>query len=79
MGSKRSLDRMQALRQRLYDGMRAKGITGAGADEIWDKIKSFASFGFPDHPPNRHVSEPKAGRDDKQCWITRHARAGPLA
>jgi error-prone DNA polymerase len=48
MGSKRSIERMQALRQRLYDGMAAKGIVGAAADDIWEKIKSFAAFGFPE-------------------------------
>jgi error-prone DNA polymerase len=48
MGSKRSVERMQALRQRLYDGMAAKGITGPAADDIWEKIKSFAAFGFPE-------------------------------
>jgi error-prone DNA polymerase len=48
MGAKRSVQRMEALRQRLYDGMKAKGITGAAADDIWEKIKSFASFGFPE-------------------------------
>jgi error-prone DNA polymerase len=48
MGSKRSVERMEALRQRLYDGMAAKGITGAAADDIWEKIKSFAAFGFPE-------------------------------
>jgi error-prone DNA polymerase len=48
MGSKRSVERMQALRQRLYHGMAAKNITGAAADDIWEKIKSFAAFGFPE-------------------------------
>jgi error-prone DNA polymerase len=48
MGSKRSVERMEALRQRLYDGMTAKGITGSAADDIWEKIKSFAAFGFPE-------------------------------
>jgi error-prone DNA polymerase len=48
MGSKRSVERMQALRQRLYDGMVAKSITGPAADDIWEKIKSFAAFGFPE-------------------------------
>jgi error-prone DNA polymerase len=48
MGSKRSLERMQALRQRLYNGMHAKGIVGPAADDIWEKIKSFAAFGFPE-------------------------------
>jgi error-prone DNA polymerase len=46
MGSKRSQEKMAALRARLYDGMRANGITGDAADEIYDKIKAFAAFGF---------------------------------
>jgi error-prone DNA polymerase len=46
MGSKRSDARVEALRQRLYDGMADNGITGAAADEIVDKIKAFAAFGF---------------------------------
>jgi error-prone DNA polymerase len=46
MGSKRSEARIDALRQRLYDGMAANGITGDDADEIVDKIRAFAAFGF---------------------------------
>ena len=46
MGSKRSHERMEDLRQRLYDGMARNGIVGAAADDIYLKIKSFASFGF---------------------------------
>ncbi|HVT65626.1 MAG TPA: error-prone DNA polymerase [Mycobacteriales bacterium] len=46
MGSKRSEARIAALQQRLYDGMAANGITGADADEIFEKIHAFASFGF---------------------------------
>jgi error-prone DNA polymerase len=46
MGSKRSQEKMAALRTRLYDGMRANGITGDTADDIYDKIKAFAAFGF---------------------------------
>jgi len=46
MGSKRSDARIDALRQRLYDGMAANGITGIAADEIFEKIRAFASFGF---------------------------------
>ena len=46
MGSKRSEAQIDALQQRLYDGMAANGITGAAADEIVDKIKAFAAFGF---------------------------------
>ena len=46
MGSKRSKDRIDAMRIRLYDGMASKGITGRMADEIFEKIKAFAAFGF---------------------------------
>jgi error-prone DNA polymerase len=46
MGSKRSHERMEALRQRLYDGMAANGITGQVADDIYTKIRAFAAFGF---------------------------------
>ena len=46
MGSKRSRDKIDAMRIRLYDGMRANGITDAKADEIYEKIQAFASFGF---------------------------------
>jgi error-prone DNA polymerase len=46
MGSKRSKDKIDAMRIRLYDGMAAKGITGRIADEIFEKIKAFAAFGF---------------------------------
>jgi error-prone DNA polymerase len=46
MGSKRSMAKIDALQQRLYDGMAANGITGAEAEVIVDKIRAFASFGF---------------------------------
>ena len=46
MGSKRSRDRIDAMRIRLYDGMAANGITGEIADRIYEKIQAFASFGF---------------------------------
>jgi error-prone DNA polymerase len=46
MGSKRSRDRIEAMRIRLYDGMAANGITGATADSIYEKIQAFAAFGF---------------------------------
>jgi error-prone DNA polymerase len=46
LGSKRSGEKIEILRQRLYDGMAANGITGATAEEIVEKIKAFASFGF---------------------------------
>jgi error-prone DNA polymerase len=46
MGSKRGVERIDALRIRLYDGMAANGITGAVADDIYARIQAFASFGF---------------------------------
>ncbi|MGY6499429.1 MAG: error-prone DNA polymerase [Acidimicrobiales bacterium] len=48
MGSKRSRDRMERLRRRLYDGMAERGITGDVADAIFDKLAAFANFGFPE-------------------------------
>ena len=48
MGSKRSRERMQRLRQRLYDGMAERDITGEVADQIYEKLAAFANFGFPE-------------------------------
>ncbi len=48
MGSKRSAERMEALRVRFYAGMAERGITGAVADEIFSKMAAFANFGFPE-------------------------------
>ena len=48
MGSKRSVERMEALKGRFYEGMAANGITGATADTIFDKLAAFANFGFPE-------------------------------
>ncbi|WP_375488695.1 error-prone DNA polymerase [uncultured Jatrophihabitans sp.] len=46
MGSKRGVERIDAMRERLYEGMRANGLAGPVADEIYEKIKAFAAFGF---------------------------------
>jgi error-prone DNA polymerase len=48
MGSKRSADRMERLRARLFDGMATRGIIGPIAEEIWEKLRAFANFGFPE-------------------------------
>ena len=42
MGSKRSRDKIEQMRIRLYDGMAANGITGPTADDIYEKIQAFA-------------------------------------
>jgi error-prone DNA polymerase len=48
MGSKRSVERMEALRGRFFAGMERNGITGPTADAIFDKLAAFANFGFPE-------------------------------
>jgi error-prone DNA polymerase len=46
MGSKRGVERISSLRDKLYAGMASNGIDGDLADEIYDKIEAFANFGF---------------------------------
>ena len=49
MGSKRSPERMDRLKGRLYQGMaELHGITGEVADRIYEKLYAFADFGFPE-------------------------------
>ena len=48
MGSKRSAARMERLKDRLYAGMRERGISGDIADELYVKMKAFANYGFPE-------------------------------
>ncbi|MGW0248793.1 error-prone DNA polymerase [Nocardia goodfellowii] len=49
MGSKRSPERMERLKERFYQGMRDQhGITGEVADRIYEKLYAFANFGFPE-------------------------------
>lgn len=46
MGSKRGVERIESVKQKLYAGMERRGITGDLADSIYVKILSFANFGF---------------------------------
>lgn len=46
MGSKRGVERIEKVKDKLYAGMTAKGITGDRADAIYVKILSFSGFGF---------------------------------
>ncbi|MGH3934881.1 MAG: error-prone DNA polymerase, partial [Pseudonocardiaceae bacterium] len=48
MGAKRSTERMQRLRGRLFDGMARHGIVGEPAEKIYTKLLAFANFGFPE-------------------------------
>lgn len=46
MGSKRGVERIEKVRDKLYAGMARRGLTGDRADAIYAKILSFANFGF---------------------------------
>lgn len=48
MTHKRSDEEMGKLREEVYAGMAATGISGPPADEIWEKLQGFAAFGFPE-------------------------------
>lgn len=48
MGSKRSRQRMEALHARLIGGMAERGIDEETAEQIYDSLKAFADFGFPE-------------------------------
>ncbi len=48
MTHKRSEKAMGRLKDDVFSGMAANQITGAAADEIWEKLQGFASFGFPE-------------------------------
>ncbi len=46
MGSKRGVERIESIKEKLYAGMERRGLTGQAADAIYVKILSFANFGF---------------------------------
>jgi error-prone DNA polymerase len=48
MAAKRSRQRMERLRSRLYEGMAERGVVGDVADAIWEKLAAFANYGFPE-------------------------------
>ncbi len=48
MGSHRSRDKMERLRERLFDGMARRGITGDVATAVYDTMAAFANYGFPE-------------------------------
>ncbi|MDI6097931.1 error-prone DNA polymerase [Actinoplanes sp. NEAU-A12] len=48
MGAKRSMEKMERIRKRLYEGMAANGIAGELADELFVKLSAFANYGFPE-------------------------------
>lgn len=46
MGSKRGVERIDKLREKLYRGMREKGLSEADAAKMYARIEAFADFGF---------------------------------
>ena len=48
MAAKRSAQRMERLRERLYAGMAERGVTGEPADTVYRALAAFANFGFPE-------------------------------
>ena len=46
MGSKRGIERIESLREKLYEGMARHGLSPEESDAIYLKIQSFANFGF---------------------------------
>ena len=48
MGSKRSAERMERLKVKLFAGMAERGITEEIAEQIYVKLAAFANYGFPE-------------------------------
>ncbi len=48
MTHKRSDEAMARLRTEVFAGMESNGVAGPAAEEIWEKLQGFASFGFPE-------------------------------
>ncbi|GAA2466599.1 error-prone DNA polymerase [Winogradskya humida] len=48
MGSKRSAEKMERIKRRLYEGMAERGIVGELADDLFVKLSAFANYGFPE-------------------------------
>ncbi len=48
MSAKRSTEKMLALKQRLLSGMAANDIPAELAEEIYQKLEAFSSYGFPE-------------------------------
>ena len=48
MGHKRSRERMQAMREKLIDGMVGNGIDASAAERLFHMLEGFADYGFPE-------------------------------
>lgn len=67
MSAKRAPERIEELRQRLLDGMAARGIRDDVAEDVYDKILGFASFGFPESHAQSFAHLVYAS-----AWLKRH-------
>jgi error-prone DNA polymerase len=48
MSAKRSGERMARLRDRLFAGMAARGVSAAVSEQVYAALAAFANFGFPE-------------------------------
>ena len=48
MSAKRSGERMARLRDRLFAGMAARGVSEAVSEQVYSALAAFANFGFPE-------------------------------
>jgi error-prone DNA polymerase len=67
MSAKRAPERIEELRQRLREGMAARGIRDDVAEDVYDKILGFASFGFPESHAQSFAHLVYAS-----AWLKRH-------
>ncbi|MGH8960473.1 MAG: error-prone DNA polymerase [Jatrophihabitantaceae bacterium] len=74
MGSKRGVERIDAMEARLYDGLADHGITDAVAGDIVNRVKAFASFGFAESHALSFALLVYAS-----AWLKRHYPAAFLA
>ncbi|QWT23316.1 error-prone DNA polymerase [Subtercola sp. PAMC28395] len=52
MGSKRGVEKISSLREKLFAGMASNGIAPDVAEQIYQKIEAFANFGFAESHSN---------------------------
>jgi error-prone DNA polymerase len=67
MSAKRAPERIEQLRDRLLSGMAERGIPRGVADEAYEKILGFASFGFPESHAQSFAHLVYAS-----AWLKRH-------
>ncbi len=67
MGSKRFEEKSALLKGKLYAGMASKGVDRTTSDRLWEMVKGFAHFGFPES----HAAS-FAGLVYASSWIKLH-------